>query len=64
MSGIKAAAHTLVENLADDATWEELQYAISVRRAIEAGLADADAGRVISVDDLRRSFGLTTDADA
>lgn len=31
---------------------------IDVRRAIEAGLADVDAGRTVPNDEVRRRFGL------
>ena len=47
MSGakIKDDAHRLVDNLDDEATWDDLMYEIYVRQAIERGLADSDAGR-------------------
>jgi predicted transcriptional regulator len=56
---VKAEARKLVEALPDDATWDDLMYEIYVRQSVEQGLADADAGRVISVEDLRESFGLS-----
>ena len=33
-------------------------HEIYVRQAIEAGLIDSEAGRVINVDDVRARFGL------
>ncbi len=48
----------LVEQLPEDATWEDLQYAIYVHQAIEAGEADADAGRVYTSDEIRAEFKL------
>jgi hypothetical protein len=36
---IREEAHRLVEQLPDDATWEDLLYQIYVRQSIEAGLA-------------------------
>jgi len=57
-STIKEEAHRLVERLPEGATWDDLEYEIYVRRAIEAGIADSDAGEVESVDDVRRSYGL------
>ncbi len=33
-------------------------YQIYVRQTIEAGLADSKAGRVTSVQDVRKKFGL------
>jgi predicted transcriptional regulator len=55
---IKEAARQLIDTLPDDATWDDLMYAIYVRQTIEAGLADGEAGRVVSVDKIRRKFGL------
>ncbi len=48
---IKAEAHRLVEGLSDSASWDDLAYEIYVRQAIEAGLAEADAGRLVEHDD-------------
>ena len=48
---IKPEARRLVENLPDSATWDDLAYEVYVRQSVEAGLADADAGRVVSRDD-------------
>ena len=43
---------------ADVAGASGLVYRIDVRQSIEAGIRDADAGRVESVTEVRRSFGL------
>jgi predicted transcriptional regulator len=48
---IKPEARRLVESLPDSATWDDLAYEIYVRQSIGAGLADADAGRVVSHDE-------------
>lgn len=55
-STIKEEARRLVERLADDATWEDLQYEIYFRQAVEAGLEDSRAGRVVPVEEARRRF--------
>jgi predicted transcriptional regulator len=57
-STIKEEARRLVERLPDDATWEDLQYEIYVRQAIEAGLKDSREGRTVPLDEARRRFGL------
>ena len=44
---IKPEARRLVERLPDSATWDDLAYEVYVRQAVEAGLADSDAGRVV-----------------
>lgn len=55
---VKQEAKRLVDELSDDATWDDLMYTIYVRQSIEAGIRDADAGRVLSVDEVRARFGL------
>jgi hypothetical protein len=57
-STVKEQARELVEKLPDNASWEDLQYEIYVRQAIEAGIADSDADRVEPVEEVRKSFGL------
>jgi hypothetical protein len=44
---IKQRAHELIEALPDDATWQDLLYALELRGDIEAGLADAKGGRIL-----------------
>ena len=55
---IKQRAHELIEALPDNATWQDLLYALELRADIEAGLADAKAGRVTEVEEIRRDCGL------
>ncbi len=59
VQNVKEEARRLVENLPEDVTWDDLMYRIYVRQAIEAGLADSDADRVVEVEDVRKSFGLS-----
>jgi predicted transcriptional regulator len=59
-TNIKQAAHRLIEQLPETATWDDLMYEIYVRQAIEAGLADSEAGRTLDVKEVRAKFGLTT----
>jgi len=58
MSGatVKQEARKLVEKLPDDATWEDLQYEIYVRQAIEAGLKDFQEGHTVAVDEVEREL--------
>jgi hypothetical protein len=57
---VKEEARRLVEELTEDATWDDLLYEIYVRQSIEAGLKDCRAGRLIPVAELRRRLGLPT----
>lgn len=56
---VKDAARRLIEGLPDDATWDDVMYRVYVRQAVDAGLQDVDAGRVVDVAEVRRRFGLT-----
>ncbi len=51
---LKPAAHELVDRLPDDASWEDLMYQIYVRAAIDGGLQDAEAGRLVTHEDAVR----------
>jgi len=58
-TNIKQEAQRLVENLPENATWDDLMYQIYVRQAIEAGLADSEAGHTLDVQEVRAKFGLS-----
>lgn len=58
-SDIRSEAHRLIESLPDDATWDDVMYRIYVRQCVDAGIDDADAGRVVDVEEVRAKFGLT-----
>lgn len=54
----KDRARRIVDRLPDDATWEDLEYSVSVCRRIAEGLKDIEEGRVVSHAEVRREFGL------
>ena len=58
-TSIKEAACRLVDQLPDDATWDDLMRKAYEQQAIESGLADSEAGRVTGVEAVRRSYGLS-----
>ena len=58
-TNIKEEARRLVENLGEDATWEDLMYQIYVRQAVDAGLYDSQTGRTIDIKEVRANLGLT-----
>ncbi len=47
MSTVKDAAREIVENLPDQATWDDLMYEVYARQKIEQGMADIEAGRTV-----------------
>ena len=54
----KKEAHKLVDQLPQNATWDDLMHEIYVREAIERGLADSKAGRTRDVKEVRAKYGL------
>lgn len=58
-TNIKEAAYRLVDQLPDDATWDDLMRKAYEQQAIESGLADSEAGRVTEVEAVRRKYGLS-----
>ena len=55
---IKEEAQKIIDNLPDESTWSDLMYEIYVRREIELGLADIDAGRTIEMDEVKKMFDI------
>lgn len=47
MATPKQAAKQLIEQLPEQASWDDIMYELYVKQKIEAGLADIDAGRII-----------------
>jgi predicted transcriptional regulator len=60
MREVKDAVLELAKQLPDECTWDEVMYRIFVRQKIDAGLEDADAGRVNPHDEVFEEF--TNDA--
>ncbi|WP_445772105.1 hypothetical protein [Rheinheimera sp.] len=54
----KDEAHKLIDQLPADATWEDLMEQIYVRQAIEQGLSDSEQGKLQSVQEIRKKYGL------
>jgi predicted transcriptional regulator len=57
-TSMKEEARKLIERMPEGSTWDDLRREIYVRQAIEAGLADSQAGRTTSVEAVRAEFGL------
>ena len=50
---LKAQAHQLLDQLPEDATFEDLMHELYELRAIERGLADSKAGRLTAHEDAK-----------
>lgn len=55
---IKQMAHDVIDRLPENATWKDVSCEISILQDIEDGLANSDANRTTSNNDVRRRFGL------
>ena len=55
----KDEAHKLIDQLPANTTWEDLMEQIYVRQAIEQGLSDSEQGKLQSVQEIRKKYGLT-----
>jgi hypothetical protein len=53
---LKQQAHALIDQLPDNATWDDVVYQIVLHRSIEQGLAQGDAGLLIPVEDLLNDY--------
>lgn len=52
MEPAKNEVRRLLDELPDSATFEDIQYHIYVRQKIESGLADVEAGRTLSPEEV------------
>lgn len=56
MNEVKNAVLELALSLPEECTWDEVMYRIFVRQKIDAGLKDADAGRLVLHEDVFEEF--------
>lgn len=56
----KSDIHRIVDELPDDATFDDLIHRLYVIECIEQGLEAGKQGRVVDVKDVRKSFGLSS----
>lgn len=54
----KEEAHRIIDRLPSNATWDDLMHEIYVREVIERCLADSNAGKTKSVQEIREKYGL------
>ncbi len=55
---VKQTAHELIDQLPDEATWDDVSYQIELRASIERGLADSEAGRLFTQEEIEKQFGI------
>lgn len=53
MQTAKQAATQIINQMSDQASWDDIMYELYVKEKIEAGLADIEAGRTISHEQVK-----------
>ena len=54
MSSAKEAARQIIDQLPDQASWDDIMYELYVKQKIEAGLKAADEGRTVAHEEAKR----------
>jgi predicted transcriptional regulator len=54
MATVKEEVLRLIQSLPDDCTLEQIQYQLYLREKVQEGLADIEAGRVVSHEEAKR----------
>ena len=54
MGSVRDEAKKIIADLPDDASWEDLMYRIYVRKKIADGVRDADEGRLIPHEEVKK----------
>ena len=60
MASAKKQVQELLETLPDDASFEDIQYHIYVRQQVQRGFDEADAGRVVSHEEVQKRLAKWT----
>ncbi len=53
---LKKVVEHLLDDLPEDADWDDLMYKIYVRQSIEQGLKDSEDERIISHEEIKKKF--------
>ena len=56
MNAIKEEAKTLIDNLPDQATWDDIMYEFYVKKKIVVALKAAEEGRVVPHEEVKKRF--------
>ncbi len=55
---LKKEVENMLEDLPEDANWDDVMYKIYVRQSIEQGLKDSEAGHTISHEEIKKKYKL------
>jgi predicted transcriptional regulator len=55
---LKKEIENMLDDLPEDANWDDVMYKIYVRQSIDQGLKDSEAGRTVSHEDIKKTYKL------
>ncbi|HKT32452.1 MAG TPA: hypothetical protein VJS89_08175 [Gammaproteobacteria bacterium] len=55
---IRDKVRHLADELPQGATWDDVLYRVALCRSVERGLTDAEAGRLVPVEELLKEYGI------
>ena len=56
MGLIREEAKKIIDNLPDEASWDDVMYEMYVRKKIDEGLKAANEGKVVSHEEVKKKF--------
>ena len=56
MSIVKKEAKKILNNLPDEASWDDLMYEMYIRKKIDEGIKAADEGKILSHEEVKKRF--------
>jgi hypothetical protein len=56
MGTVREDAKKLLESLPDEASWDDIMYEMYVRKKIDQGIIDADEGKRVSHEEVKKRF--------
>jgi len=56
MSIVKKEAKKMLNNLPEEASWDDLMYEMYVRKKIDEGIKAAEEGRILSHEEVKKRF--------
>jgi len=54
MSFLKDEARKIIENLPENATWDDLMYQLYVKKRVETGVKEIENGEIISHEEVKK----------
>ncbi|HZH88528.1 MAG TPA: hypothetical protein VFD78_05050 [Chitinophagaceae bacterium] len=54
MSGLKEEAKKIIEDLPENATWDDLMYQLYVKKRVETGIKEIENGETFSHEEVKK----------